>query len=280
MYIHLKWSNLNTQDVTINIYRSATTIDRANPGTPLVTLPSSANDYYDRTVVAGSSYYYVIEFVSTKGKVTSRNYQFTAQYYRGHGNNIVVVGNDNYGFMGQVVFPSMNAFTRLLGINRATVGATDDATLQAFKFSIDGKVYITVIVNMSYMAVTDYAAFAKRAEPLPITIDGFNYLAFTPNFVGLPTPPLANGTPTSDNTLAHKLVSNLMGNLTFRNRPHDLLGRVATYAGSTSWVTGDLGNDATRLPVYRGDNDAITWSSFAGVSSSSYEGLVILELVE
>lgn len=280
MYIHLKWSNLNTQDVTINIYRSATTIDRANPGTPLVTLPSSANDYYDRTVVAGSSYYYVIEFVSTKGKVTSRNYQFTAQYYRGHGNNLVVVGDDNYGFMGQFTLPSVNAFIKLLGINRATVGAADDTTLMSFKFSIDGKVYITVIVNMTWMLATDYATFAKRATPLPVTIDGFNYLAFAPNFVGLPTPSLVNGTPTGDNTLAHKLVSCLMSNLTFRNRPHDLLGRVATYAGSTSWVTGDLGNDATRLPVYRADNDTITWSLFSGVTTNSYEGLVILELVE
>lgn len=280
MYIHLKWSNLNTQDVTINVYRSATTIDRANPGTPLVTLPATAVDYYDRTVVVGSSYYYVIEFVSTKGKVSSRNYQFTAQYYRGHGSNLVVVGDDNYGFMGQLTFPSMNVFTKLLGINRATAGATDDAILQAFKFSIDGKVYITVDVNMSYMAVTDYAAFAKRPTPLPVTIDGFNYLAFAPNFVGLPTPALANGVPTGDNTLAHKLVSCLMYNLPFRGRPHDRLGRIGTYSQTTSWVTGDLGNDTTRLPVYRADSDAITWSLFAGVSTASYEGLVILELVE
>lgn len=278
MYIHLKWNNVNTQSVTTNIYRSLTTIDRANPGTPLVTLDGAVLDYYDRTVTSGTTYYYVLEFVNGTNKVASRNYQFTAQYMRGHGNSLVIFGDDHYGYMGYWTLPSFTSVLSMLGVNRETSAPSYDAPLDTYKYSINGKVYNLGVVASSFIDVATALTFLKRTDKLPLTIDGINYLAYPVDCRGADyvwttqiQKPQAGDTSFSD-----KLILPLISNRTLTGRAGEALGNVFNHNQTNVWLS-KTSPEATLMTNWQLSTNNVSYSN--GTNGSTYF-VFVLELVE
>lgn len=279
MYIHLKWKNVNSQDVTINLYRSTTTIDRNNPGTPLITLPGSATEYVDNTVVKGTTYYYVIQFVNGNSKMSSNNYAFLADYKRGPGNNVVMCGTDDYGFMGYGSWQSLNQLLTGIGVGRETTTPTNDLTVTYYKFSVDGAVYYSLFVSMQYVNAANMLAFSKRQDPLHVVFDGLSYLAFIPNFAGadwVRTDYSSGKKPMGDRSLATKLILPCLNNNSLRGIPGEELGCVDTQS-STNYYLSKSDPDATSLLSWYPANDSMYW---AAAPSNSWISPVTLKLVE
>lgn len=278
MYIHLKWDNKNTQDVSVNIYRSLTAIDRNNPGTPLVTLSGDVEEYFDRTVTQGTTYNYVIQFVKGTNKATSRNYTFTAIYQRGPGNNVPVLGNDEYGFMGVLTFGTLNSTLDVLGIGREVANPTDNPLVTAYKYSLKGEVYYLLYIGGSQINIANALTFAKRTEPLPVTFDGINYLASLPDYKGdewVQTDYVARP-PAGDRSMATRLTLPYMYFTSIRGIPGEELGCIHSIILSNGHV-GATDPSADRFACWRADIDSIVHS--IGLSSS-YVYPVILKLVE
>lgn len=284
MYIYLKWGNPNTQPTTVNIYRSSGVINRLSPGTPLVTLDGSVTEYFDRTVTLGSSYYYVFEFVAGSNKVTSRNYQFTAQYQRGHGGAVVVVGDDNYGYMGYWSSGSLNQVCAQVGLLRGGQYVNTDYTLSCLKFSIKGKVYNAYTLTASQFEATSLLTFLQQDTKHPVIIDGINYLVYPANVLGAgydftAAPEIT--VPVDRDDISEKLMLPQLMALDDANRDTSTFGKVsATSIGSNAnRMTGRTGKNTTRIPTYAYDVDTVIWQPIASTPNSTYV-CFIFELVE
>ena len=279
MYIHLKWANVNTQQVVTNIYRGTTTLDRNNLGTPLVTLSNGETEYYDRTVEAGTTYYYVLEYVSATSRVKSRVYNFLADYFRGHGGSVVIHGNDDYGFMGAAVFGSYTELLSKIGVLRESTTPTVDSALTGSKFTIGGKVYIILVISGAYVDTATALAFLKRADKLPVTIDSVNYLAYPLDMSGdtfVWDGTYNNQAPSGKRDLFEQLVISQLANITIDGTwKADSLGRVNNY-GNTTWLckaTSGMG----RCPYWNPVGGLI---GFPTTLTSSQLFNFVLELVE
>lgn len=185
MFINLAWTNVNSGAVTTNIYRGTAELDRKNLGTPLVTLTNGETTYKDTNVTLGTTYYYVIEFVSAGVRTSTRNYPMVAQYVRGHGNPTVVLGNDAYGFIDSVSFGRTVSLLTQLGM--PTAGIADNVLPTGLKFSYNGKVVVAIPITTNLIA-SSYSSFGSLLNNnagLPVSFDGFNYLARLPK--GMPS---------------------------------------------------------------------------------------------
>lgn len=279
MYIRLKWKNVNTQSTTTNIYRSATFIDRTNPGTPLVTLINGETEYFDRTVTLGTSYYYVIEFVAMGSKTASRNYLFTAQFVRGHGNSQVVVGDDDYGFMGYFTFPSYTAILSMLGIKREVPNPTTDGACGVYKFSIAGKVYLMVQVSSGFVDFTTALTFLKGTGKTPVTIDEISYLAYPLDLLGpdfVFNRNYANAVQAGDVSFANRLTIPQINGVPLTGKVGESLGRVGGWVTSTYWYSKTPAT-SDRMAYWRNDVGLVQYAT-AFVASNVFP--IILELVE
>lgn len=184
MFINLAWTNANIGSVTTNIYRGTAELDRKNLGTPLVTLTNGETTYKDSNVTLGTTYYYVIEFVSGGTKVTTRNFPLVAQYVRGHGNPTIVIGNDAYGFIDYVSLGRITPLLTQLGM--PTAGIADGAVPQGVKFSYNGKVVIATQFTTGSIASVNssFTPLLNNADGVQVTIDGFKYIVRLPK--GMP----------------------------------------------------------------------------------------------
>ena len=279
MYIHLKWANANTQQVVTNIYRGTSTLDRNNLGTPLVTLSNGETEYYDRTVVGGTTYYYVLEYVSATNRVKSRVYSFLADYFRGHGNNVVIFGNDDYGFMGLATFTSYTELLAKIGIARESATPTLDGTLVGSKFSVNGKVYIAPVINATYIDITTLLAFLKRTDKMPVTIDSVNYLAYPLDMVGdtfVWNNNYVAQPPSGKRDLFEQLIVSQIPTVTMDgNWKADTIGRVNNY-GAANWLCKATESMA-RCPYWSSASNVV---NFTNTLSSTYLFTFVLELVE
>lgn len=278
MYIRLKWANANTQQVTTNIYRGTTTLDRNNLGTPLVTLSNGETEYYDRTVTAGVTYYYVLEYVSADNRVKSRVYNFVADYFRGPGGNVTITGNDDYGFMGQVSFASYTDILTKLGIGRETATPSSDAVLPAYKYSVAGKVYYVATLTGAVLDFATTLAFLKRTDKLPITIDGVNYLAYPVDMFGdefVWDAAYTNKTPVGKRDLFEYTVIPLMATVAIDGTwKGDSIGRIITNAPNVMSKATDA---MARIPYWMPASNTLAWTTTV---TSSQSLVIALELVE
>lgn len=278
MYIRLKWTNTNTQQVTTNIYRDTTTLDRNNLGTPLVTLSNGETEYYDRTVTAGVTYYYVLEYVSANNRVKSRVYSFVADYFRGPGSNVTITGNDDYGFMGHVSFASYTDVLTKLGIGRETATPTSDASLPAYKYSVAGKVYYVATLTGAVLDFATTLTFLKRTDKLPITIDGVNYLAYPIDMFGngfVWDGAYTSKTPVGERDLFEYTVIPLMATVAIDGTwKGDSIGRIITNAPNVMSKATDA---MARIPYWAPASNTVAWTTTV---SSSQSLVIALELVE
>jgi hypothetical protein len=102
MNLKLKWTNLNVGAVTVKIYRGAAPLDRANLGTALATLTAGESEWTDTTAVRGATYYYVFETISATDRSVSQNQKVVATNRRGPGPQLLVAGDMEYGYLGEI----------------------------------------------------------------------------------------------------------------------------------------------------------------------------------
>ena len=100
MGIKLKWPSMADQNLdAVEVYRGTTPISSANPGNPIVTLPGTATDYEDNTVLNKSIYYYRI--VARKGTERAWGANTATGYFSetGPGRTTPLRGDWNAGLM-------------------------------------------------------------------------------------------------------------------------------------------------------------------------------------
>lgn len=102
MNLKLQWKNLNSVDVTTEIYRGTAPLDRANLGTPIVTLTNQETSYIDPNAVRGTLYYYVFVTLTANDRNVSQNVAIRAESRRGPGPNALQTGDYAIGYFGTV----------------------------------------------------------------------------------------------------------------------------------------------------------------------------------
>lgn len=130
MSLLLKWAKRNAVPVITEIYRSSTPLDKANLPAPLVTLTNQEVEYLDTTAVTGQSYYYM--WVSYNMQHGSPAYSpstlITVAQRRGVGPNILLTGNADCGYFGDVTQSELATVAGILAVQNvgaATPGLTN-----------------------------------------------------------------------------------------------------------------------------------------------------------
>lgn len=141
MLTRLKWKNKNDATAVVEVFRSLTTINTANPGTPLATLAGTATEYEDTTGVVGTTYYYAVACSKNSQRVWTAVKTFTNAKRRGPGSNDILYGDERLGYYGKVANLEMPDIAKALGFT------ADQALIYKFtwhKFIRKGKIiYMT-----------------------------------------------------------------------------------------------------------------------------------------
>ena len=98
----LKWTNLTQAPFTTKIYRGTSPLDKASPGTAIVTLTGGESQYEDSAVTRGVQYYYLIETIKGSESAFSNNIPLQALPRRGPGPVQLKQGDYNYGYFGTI----------------------------------------------------------------------------------------------------------------------------------------------------------------------------------
>ncbi|ANZ48998.1 putative virion structural protein [Erwinia phage Derbicus] len=101
MALKLKWKNPNKGATTIDIYRGNTA--QVDTTTPLVTLSNGETEWVDTGALFGKTYYYVWAVNTTNDRVVSRPQKIEVSDRRGPGSNLLLQGNESYGYYGAVL---------------------------------------------------------------------------------------------------------------------------------------------------------------------------------
>ncbi|ANZ50072.1 putative virion structural protein [Erwinia phage vB_EamM_Parshik] len=156
MALKLKWKNPNVGATTIDIYRGDTI--NVSLTTPLVTLTNGELSWVDTTALFGKTYYYVWAVNTANDRVVSRPQKIEVNDRKGPGPNLLLHGNEGYGFFGVVPaadFVNSGAILavakNLSGIPQATVYPT------WYKFIRKGKVLF--VPNQSFGDTTWQALY-------------------------------------------------------------------------------------------------------------------------
>lgn len=156
MALKLKWKNPNVGATTIDIYRGDTI--NVSLTTPLVTLTNGELSWVDTTALFGKTYYYVWAVNTANDRVVSRPQKIEVNDRKGPGPNLLLHGNEGYGFFGVVPaadFVNNSAILavakNLSGIPQATVYPT------WYKFIRNGKVLF--VPNQSFGDATWQALY-------------------------------------------------------------------------------------------------------------------------
>lgn len=147
MALKLKWKNPNKGVTMIDIYRSNTA--QVDTTTPLITLYDGELEWIDTTAQIGKTYYYVWAVNTLKDRVVSRPQKIEVSDRRGPGSNLLLHGNENYGFYGSVSSGDfintgviLSALKSLTGIPTTVVFPT------WYKFIRNGKIFFVPDVQM------------------------------------------------------------------------------------------------------------------------------------
>lgn len=276
MYIDLKWDNINTGTITTNIYRGTAALDRANLGTPLATFNTKTTTYRDNTVTAGITYYYVIEFVANGERTSTRNFSASAVFTRGHGNNMVMFGNDNYGFMDQVTILTSNQVTALLGL--PVTGTADTAVGSAMKFSYKGKAVIVMVVPIANMAkVYNDLTPLFNTTGIRVTVDTFIYNVTIPNVL----PDTWDGASAPSGVLASPdAVAKLFTSQYYNAAPGALetLGKLNINASAYNLIGREYFNNS--VPTRTISSNNVSWYTATAVVNTAVSVPLMFELVE
>lgn len=153
MALRLNWKNPNAFPTTVEIYRGNAPLDRTALSNPIAVLPGTTTSWVDNTAAFDATYYYVFVTKTDTDRVVSMNKEITVTEKRGAGGQKILLGDDNYGYFGQVA-PS--AFFNSADIKAAALdkSAFDATTVSPtwHKFVRKGKVIY--VPALSFGAVT------------------------------------------------------------------------------------------------------------------------------
>lgn len=104
MHIDLYWANLNSDQVTLEIFRGDAPLTETDidEGTPIATFTEGEEQYRDTDVEAGKTYYYVFVTSNEDDRTISVNNPIVAINQRGIGPQTVIDGDLTLGYMGEV----------------------------------------------------------------------------------------------------------------------------------------------------------------------------------
>lgn len=102
MAITIFWKNINKEQGKVDIYRSTTPIDPANPGSPITTITDGSTKYVDNVPKIGESFYYLLSITIGGKTIYSDSKKFTCLPDLGPGGNKILTGTPVFGYMGEV----------------------------------------------------------------------------------------------------------------------------------------------------------------------------------
>lgn len=140
MAIHLKWSNQNASGNSLKVYRrEGREITPETKGTAIATIDSAAVEYTDNTAEPGVTYAYLLEVIAPLGSAYSRP-TITANLRRvGPGGVEVLVGDTEFGYMGEVQSYELPDVWGLLNFSEGKT-ATAMRLLKWYKFVRKGRI--------------------------------------------------------------------------------------------------------------------------------------------
>lgn len=141
MAILIKFNNPNADDITLNIYRSDTEMDRSKLPAPLATLTGKPSEYLDKTAVQGKTYFYIFEAVGNNDRDISRNIKLIAAETRGPGNNILKEGTRELGVYDVMVASDLLDYQQLFAKLNNPAGFTASSFAYWVKYARKGKVF-------------------------------------------------------------------------------------------------------------------------------------------
>lgn len=141
MNLKLLWTNINTVNVTLKIYRSDTPIDTANLPAAIATITDGSTNWVDPTAVRGRYYYYVFETTSANDRAVSSNYRLQAVPRLGPGPSELKYGDYNYGYFGTVLSSDFINTTNLRAAVNFQVGLGTNLSPTWHKYVRNGVVY-------------------------------------------------------------------------------------------------------------------------------------------
>lgn len=145
MEIKLTWDNPNIDEVTVNIYRGESLLDRDNLGTPIASLNNGETEYIDTDLIRGNRYFYVLETINENGRAVSANFEIIALPYTGPGPQELKIGNMGLGYYGKIpegLLISQEALCSRIGLTAGSFYIHTSNTSKLFwhKFARNGKI--------------------------------------------------------------------------------------------------------------------------------------------
>lgn len=156
MDLKILWTDINTVNTTITIYRSDNPINTGSLPAPAATLPNGTTTWTDPNAVRGAYYYYLFKTESADDVVYSRNYRLQAVPRLGPGPSELKYGNYELGYFGSLTSLEFINATRLKELLDFTTPGTTGVNLVPtwHKFARNGKVYIVPQNCLSTVSVT------------------------------------------------------------------------------------------------------------------------------
>jgi hypothetical protein len=149
MLIKLKWNNSNDATAAVQVFRGTATIDTANPGTPIATLPGNATSYDDSDVLAGVTYYYAVAVTKGAKRIFTPVKTFLNEAKRGPGGARILYGDERLGYMGKVSPVDFIDIVKYLGLGSAVANVY---RMNWYKFIRKGKIIYVAEkpINLDY----------------------------------------------------------------------------------------------------------------------------------
>ncbi|ANZ48456.1 putative virion structural protein [Erwinia phage vB_EamM_Caitlin] len=147
MALKLKWKNPNVGATTIDIYRGDTV--NVSLTTPLVTLTNGELSWVDTTALFGKTYYYVWAVNTATDRVVSRPQKIEVNDRKGPGPNLLMHGNESYGFFGTVASADFINNNTLLSVAKNLSGIPQGSVYPTwYKYIRNGKVLFVPNVTL------------------------------------------------------------------------------------------------------------------------------------
>lgn len=177
MAILINFTNPNPDDITLNIYRSQSPIDRANLPAPISTLTGKPQSFLDKTAIQGQTYYYIFEAIGNNDRDISRNVKIIAAESRGPGNNILKEGTRDLGFYDLITAADLMDSATLATKLGVSTGFAFNTFTNWLKIARNGKVLFVPSISFAAATIAVVQSSPLWGAGIVIEQNGFKYRA-------------------------------------------------------------------------------------------------------
>lgn len=175
MAILIKFNNPNVDDITLNIYRSDTEMDRGKLPAPLATLTGTPKEFLDKTAIQGKTYFYIFEAIGNDDRDISRNIKLIAAETRGPGNNILKEGTRELGHYDVMPASDLLDYQQLFAKLGNPAGFTASSFAHWAKFARKGKVFFVPSIPIGVATAQAMKDAGFMGDGKIIEQNGFKY---------------------------------------------------------------------------------------------------------